>query len=1083
MGKFNISTKGGQIDELTQKAHADLPVGEVVSQEEPAPTSGNIEALLSSAPDLETLQEGVQAGAEAEIAADQQRERERVPDILTRFQSPEENTWNYSDTRAKAAAASKGASDDGGLKQRSRNLGQMLESGDKSVLAIGGLRAQDTNPIKDVLSTIEAITPDGTFNNQFGNILSVITENRISQLAFNEPIEGDIRQEPDVEVSGEPTLVKKGDKKPRPVSKLEGNKQLGKEIHRDWMRYKNSQEGKPTDERPDISDEQATLLGDAAKELYYRANKTDKGEQFMKRYQTPDGNVLFELTPHAITQLSKGDYQRKKMLPKQDVRPSKIPLKGGKLTAEGKTYTKSISSKAGKPDGLEVLNEAMHNLGQVPNVVDPQRLKILLATAMPVLAGDVTPDSPFATINHVGKDKMDAFIVKSKEDANYSPEENYENIVNNLAQDVYNVVNEKDGANYLSYYIQAYNGRIAPQQTGFDPTSSKTVRFVTRNAVPSKATPGSRVDKNLRQMYAMMLVKGADAYLPEARELALQSATPQLLSWGQELKNAIDSIPDAQVQQVIDGIKNKTPVSQLPKLPVPELSPELAQTIAKKGEDGQAFIDGLIDFVEYHDKNTKGLPHFSYFNAYMDGKTNGLAANGIQMGSEKVAYKTGVLRKKKNQKFLLDNNEDIRDDLKNVLLTSIDNDGFAGIEEKFNGEIPSIARKVYSNRDLNKKTTMTFGYGMELDSMKKNIRETLGLLAESDPELAASIQQATNNDPEAREELVNVLHGKYVEGLAQALDPDALDSRALMRSAAVLHAITNELFTIKSPIGLDLNFGGDVTTGTEFLTDYKVYDQGERRTVSAVQPVSEITSAAEKRRTDEEGELVLEPGGIAYGGAVPGPVQSTDAATVALTASGRSWSKLRAKSNGNPYIHTIYDAFKVDAMGYDTVLEETNNNWLKANFNWSYLKETKRSIDELNKKWSEKIRGRDNSETLSDQEAIMFKYFLEPVVNKKTGKSFPRKLNNKLKKLLPNPDESYDATQRIIKAMQQAKYNVYKPTQPNVGQLKTFVNAMSREIGLSDRLNYMIDKVDSKKEKLRSKIKSDGHKVYQYYAH
>ena len=51
------------------------------------------------------------------------------------------------------------------------------------------------------------------------------------------------------------------------------------------------------------------------------------------------------------------------------------------------------------------------------------------------------------------------------------------------------------------------HGRIAPQQTHFDPTTSKAVRFVTRNAVPAKATPGSRVERNLRQMYAMMLVK------------------------------------------------------------------------------------------------------------------------------------------------------------------------------------------------------------------------------------------------------------------------------------------------------------------------------------------------------------------------------------------------------------------------------------------------------------------------------------------------------------------------------------------------------------------------------------------------
>ena len=149
---------------------------------------------------------------------------------------------------------------------------------------------------------------------------------------------------------------------------------------------------------------------------------------------------------------------------------------------------------------------------------------------------------------------------------------------------------------------------------------------------------------------------------------------------------------------------------------------------------------------------------------------------------------------------------------------------------------------------------MTFGYGMELDSMKKNIEGTLDLLAEGDPELAASIQQATNGNAEAKNELVSSLHKNYVEGLANALDPNALSSRALMRSAAVLHAITNELFSIKSPIGLDLNFGGEVLTGTDQVSQYSIYDEGKRKVVTARAPVSEATSAAAKRRTDEDGK-------------------------------------------------------------------------------------------------------------------------------------------------------------------------------------------------------------------------------------
>ena len=71
-----------------------------------------------------------------------------------------------------------------------------------------------------------------------------------------------------------------------------------------------------------------------------------------------------------------------------------------------------------------------------------------------------------------------------------------------IAQEVRAIAQERNGANYFTYKIQSFNGRIDPQQTYFDATNSKAVRFVTRNAVPAQATPNSRIDKNLRQMYA-----------------------------------------------------------------------------------------------------------------------------------------------------------------------------------------------------------------------------------------------------------------------------------------------------------------------------------------------------------------------------------------------------------------------------------------------------------------------------------------------------------------------------------------------------------------------------------------------------
>ena len=1080
MGKFNISTaQAGELSAIQQEAQADLPVQEVQEVAEESPQGGNIDALLS-APDVDTLAAGVEAGAEAEIAQQQQIEREQIPDIKTRMTTDTTNNYNYSMERAQAQAkaANSGPSMDGGMNARARILGESLASNNKDTITIGGL-SNPLNTIKGILDTTGAFDANGNIDARFGSIMSVITEDAMNKLSFNEPLPGE-------NIIAQEEKVIKTDKA-RPVSKIQGNKQLGQLIHRDWQRYKNAQEGKPTDQYTDLPEEQAIILGDVAKELYAKAN----GPEFVKRYQAGD-QVQFELTDQAVKQLANGAYYRKRIFPNQHAKPSKTPLKRGKLLGEGKTYTRPVSSKTGKIQGDAILNQAMSNLGQVANVVDPQRLKILLATVLPVLSGEVDPTQhPFGTINHVGKDKADSFRVKAEADPDFNFDIEYEGEINKLAQDVYNIIQEKDGANYLSYYVQAYNGRIAPQQIGFDPTSSKTTRFVTRNAIPSKATPGSRIDRNLRQMYAMMLVPDADAALPAERELLLKRNEGKLVRWGLALKQELGKITDEQVQAAADAIAQGIPVTdpKFPKLPIPQVSdPELIAAIDKKGEDGQAFIDGLMDFATYYDNTVnKKRPHFSYFNAYMDGKTNGLAANGMQMGSEQVAYNTGVLRSQ--AKRLLDNDVDIRKDLSNVLLESVTKDGFAGSEGKFNNEINSIANVLFNYnyppaKQMLKDTTMTFGYGAELNTFKGTLNKTIDLLAQANPEFKAAVDNATMSN--TKEELVDALHGKFVEGLANALDPDALQSRELMRSAAILHAITNELFTIKSPIGLDLNFGGTVAGEAEKITDYRLYEGGEKTgTIGAYKPTSVATSAAPKRRSDAEGNIQEVPGDVAYGGSVPGPVQSTDAATVAETVTGKSWNRLYHASNGNPYIHTIYDAFKVDAMGYDVVLDEVNKNWIDINRRWNYLEETRDSVKELSKKWQGRLESRKDMEILSPQDAAVAKYYLTPEMDSK-GKPRLNRLMNRLPKLNSKLDGEnlFPAVNRIVNGMKSVGYNVYSPPdRMNVRHLKRFTQLMAAELQLSDRLNEMIHRVNGKKKKLFEKIRNDGNKVYQYYSH
>ena len=1078
MVKVLTGVQPGQASEVESKVvAAGSPVREL---QEKVPQPSILDSIIEeSAAPVEDVAAGIQAGAEAEIDIQQQREREAVPDIITRRDDPPITQWEI---KQAADDASTGVQTDGGMADRATNMANVFTTGG---YLVGGLQSKHGGVPKEIAETTGAMTPEGTLDRGFLQMASVITENFFAGAQFGAPAEG---AAPETEAEAESFLEGAA------IAKAQGNKQLGDQIHREYQRYRNVQEGKPSDEYQDLSPEQATVLGDMAKEMYALANKSDQGKNFLLRGRAPDGQTTFTITKHGADRMRLGNDTRKRLFPRQHVRPSKTPLPGGRLEGEGRKYTRDRSGRTGTIADAGTIHEAMRNLNQVANVVDPQRMKILFATALPVLSEAVGPDHPFAVINHVGQDKVNKLVAKlGPEQA--APE--YANLVKNLGNSLFGVAQERNGANHLTYYIQTFNGRIAPQQTNFDPTSSKSVRFVTRNAVPAEAKPGSRIERNLRQMYAMMLVKGADSLLPDGREAALERATPELVRWGKELRAAFNKIDNAQVQAVAEAIANNVPLTDpnFPQLPdvSQDLSPTLLQKIASKGEDGQHFIDGVMDFTDYYENKVKGRPHYSYFNAYMDGKTNGLASNGIQMGSEQVAYKTGVLR---NQgKTLLDDNIDIRDDLKNTLSAMVKG-GFDGtIGPDMTGPLENVATALYSVRDLNKATTMTFGYGKELESFKDDIDEFLSELELSDAAVAEGVQTLVDGMG-SRQMLIDTLHGKYIEGLANALDENALKSRALMRSAAYVFALSNEIFTIPSAIGSEIAIGGTETTGAQSATEYSLQGEGlgdRGRRIKAQQYGTEVTSAAVKRRTDKEtGTAEGEVGGYAYGGAVPAPVQSLDAATVALTASGKSWGRLRSASNGNPYLHTIYDAFKVDAMGYDVVLDEVNKNWLDAGMRWSYLEETKNSLDTLRGTFKEKYGNRPANDPLTEGEAAQMQWFLETKASSE-GKQYPANLYNKMGKLIDIPsgvdttgarEMGVESAKRIVAQMKAAGYDIYNPPKPpTVGHLKAFMRAFNDEVQIGPRLGRMVNETNNKKKELAKKIRRDGKKVYQYYAH
>ena len=120
-----------------------------------------------------------------------------------------------------------------------------------------------------------------------------------------------------------------------------------------------------------------------------------------------------------------------------------------------------------------------------------------------------------------------------------------------------------------------------------------------------------------------------------------------------------------------------------------------------------------------------------------------------------------------------------------------------------------------------------------------------------------------------------------------------------MRGSAALFAATNNLYSIKSYTGMDLNLGKDIPSEDRHLESrYTIYEDNKRTEGNVFSYGQEPTSAAARTRTDEEGNVTSTPGECAYGGSLPGPVQSLDAATVAMSASGKSWDRLKMNSGG-----------------------------------------------------------------------------------------------------------------------------------------------------------------------------------------
>ena len=1120
------SVQPGQATELEQQTIA-LPA-QRIQEEVPqaSPAGGSIIGQVATNLSTPEVQAAVQEGTEAVLTEQQQIESERVPTLHERAEDTQtvHKWWPKGDPNPPAQPHV-----DGGLRSRAGQMARDFGTTNgiatlkvtPSVAARPAALEGDTATVADIegeaylgsltaaLNRSGAVTTtqdpvSRSFTNKIDPVMlqvgSVVTENMLAEAALGETDSSIEPIDPNVKAAT--------------VSKAQNNTALGKEIHRNYSRMKNEMEGRPTDDYTDLSREEATTLGDAFKEMWAISNPN-----LIQKALAEDGQAVFQLTQEGVDAMKDSSRARKRLLPKVNVRPAKAPTRTGQLPGEtGRVATKKDTGKVRRQlVGAKTLEEAARNLNTVPNVVDKQRMRILWSTALPVLSGQLGIDHEYAAINNMGTKQYNKFLgaqrkneLKAQEGKPVKPYDanaEMESLQVDIAQDMRAIAQERNGANFLTYYIQSFNGRIAPQQSAFDPTTSKAVRFVTRNVVPAKASPGSRIARNLEQMYAMMLVKGADSLLPEGRLEAFDKDSSRLEQWGDRLLEVLnDTISDSEAEAIAAAIDQGIALTD-PKFPEvrplgldPVKDKDLLDAIKDKGEDGPHFIDGLIDAAQYIKAKRDGRPYHSYFNAYVDGKTNGIASNGIQMGSEEVARATGVIR---NQNDTLLDKGDIRDRLESILLESLRLNGFDGHKKEDAPQLYDVARVLFGTRQLHKDTTMTFSYGKEIASFKEDISNfLLDLQAEHRDKPNSTYSESLDTllaDPKwGLDKLAETLNTFYETGLGQVLSEDAIKSRALMRSAATMFALTNQLFTIKTATGFELALGGSETLGSTDAETTK-YDietaEGKRINPTVYHYETEDTSANIRRDEDKEGNERRTPGQDAYGGSIPAPVQSLDAATVALASSGKAWEKLKAASNGNPYMHTIYDAFKFDAMGFDVGVDSVNKAWLDSSMDWSYLEETLAAMEQINE-WDKAMKQIPQDSKVNITMAgpyRMMGYLLEPRKGE-DGKTSPANLSYRLSNLVGGETDAQvenkvkEGTQRIINAVRDSGLDPNNmPDEVTVAQLRKFVIAFSKELDLRKRLNSMINTTNNNKKRLRKMIdaqkKLHGNEVLQYYAH
>jgi len=821
--------------------------------------------------------------------------------------------------------------------------------------------------VEDPNTGMTSIDPD------FGRVVSMATENSLDNAFMgNKDVDEDMENSMTEDERGNAIAVDK-------INPADLATQTGRQIHKWWVAEKKAN-GQPVADT--LTDQEAKDLGATGLMSYAGAFPDMLGVDYTKGGRDADGNpnaegMRFVLKDEGRRSLEANRDTRKRIFDTR-TEPSRTAKPAG-LTGDSAKEKPAIRGRKNLESddkayaSLETVEESLSNQNSVNHIVDNRRSRIALALLLPSLYGEIgDPTNVFGDAFGMGSVAYDT-IVKEQMTLHNMPEDKANNFAMNviqskkkaMAREIQAIAKNMGVPNYLTYAMQPLTGRTMAQQTDFNPTRKKIVRFVTRSMHPAviRSAAGRLYDN---YMNIMALSFGADSFLPKGRMRDLNNNKQKYRDWGISLRDNLETaFPEAMFLQGTEAIREGQQVpdpSQQLLLFQRGLAPDLMEYLTKKGEDAPMAMDALIDFANFWDNMDAGKPHKTHVNAYIDGKTNGIANQAIMLGIRKLAFKVGLLRSDGSETAI--EGGDVRDRMAELITARLDEGTIPVIpmnrlQDGKDGILLKVLKKLGADRTINKQISMIFPYGKEITGMKGEIAKLIPEIRSKDKLLDQNMSELEAAGIKTSE-IVAAAHDNVVYSLFDIFGEDTFKTRSIMRHVGFLHALTDSLFSIRGPVGHRINMGDrridpSTTKTTSVSVKNTAQDQNKNMTMKLNVSDQYLSSASNKPSDlDPRGDV----GGHARGQAQVIPTQSYDAAVVLRSSSGKTWDKLKASHPAaEPYFLQIYDAYKVDVHNFDVLSEEVNNNWFDLTTkDYSFLEEAQKELDTLSNSFEARMK-------------------------------------------------------------------------------------------------------------------------------